>query len=168
MNGPQPSPEAIRMKTRRTHVTAAVAIATIAFALGRASAPNAASAATPRGHGSVIEHDSLVAVTQPGTHGGGGQTTGYSFFTKVRDLPLVFRKRALHPGSGIGHHEQHEDEIYYVLSGQGELTLDGERHVIGPGTAVLTRPGSSHALKQVGSEDLVIIIAYPTSAPPKR
>jgi mannose-6-phosphate isomerase-like protein (cupin superfamily) len=75
----------------------------------------------------------------------------------------VFRKRALHPGSGIGHHEQKEDEVYYVLSGQGELTLDGERHLIGPGTALLTRTGSTHSLKQVGTEDLVIIITYPTA-----
>ena len=147
--------------TQRTIVIAPFLAA--AFALGRASVPNAASAATNGGHGSVIEHDSLVAVSEPGTHRGGGMTTGYSFFKKVRDLPLVFRKRALHPGSGIGHHEQHEDEIYYVLSGQGELTLDGERRVIGPGTAVLTRPGSSHALKQMGSEDLVIIITYPSA-----
>ena len=29
-----------------------------------------------------------------------------------------------------------------------------------PGTAVLTRPGSSHSLKQTGTEDLVILIAY--------
>ena len=154
------------MRVRQTSVAAVIAIATIAFLLGRASAPQTANAAQSPGHGSVIDHDSLVAVRQPGTHGGGGETTGYSFFAKVRDLPLGFRKRALHPGSGIGHHEQHEDEIYYVLSGQGELTLDGEKHAVGPGTAVLTRTGSSHALKQVGSEDLVIIITYLTT--PKR
>jgi mannose-6-phosphate isomerase-like protein (cupin superfamily) len=154
------------MRIRQASVAAVIAIATIAFLLGRASAPQTANAALPPGHGSVIEHDSLVAVRQPGTHGGGGETIGYSFFAKVRDLPLVFRKRALHPGSGIGQHEQHEDEIYYVLSGQGELTLDGEKHVVGPGTAVLTRTGSSHALRQVGSEDLVIIITYLTT--PKR
>lgn len=149
------------MRTR-SHIIGAVMVGVTAFALGSVRGSNAASIAMRGEHGSVIEHDSLVAVTQPGTHGGGGRTTGYSFFAKVRDLPLVFRKRALHPGSGIGHHEQHEDEVYYVLSGQGELTLDGERRVIGPGTAVLTRPGSSHALKQIGSEDLVIIIVYPT------
>ena len=153
------------MKPRPYSVPSVAIAAAVAFTLGRISAPNPASAAARAGHGSVIEHDSLVAVSQPGTHRGGGMTTGYSFFAKVPDLPLVFRKRALHPGSGIGHHEQHEDEIYYVLSGQGELTLDGERRVIGPGTAVLTRPGSSHALKQTGSEDLVIIIAYPSAAP---
>jgi mannose-6-phosphate isomerase-like protein (cupin superfamily) len=69
--------------------------------------------------------------------------------------------RALKPGSGIGYHEQKEDEIYYVLSGRGVMTLDGKDVEVGPGTAVLTRTGSSHGLKQVGAEDLVILINYP-------
>jgi mannose-6-phosphate isomerase-like protein (cupin superfamily) len=72
----------------------------------------------------------------------------------------VFRKRALKPGSGIGYHEQHEDEIYYVLSGTGSMTIDGKTFDVGPGTAVLTRPGSSHGLKQTGTDDLVILINY--------
>ena len=112
-------------------------------------------------HGSEIQHDADVAKREPGTHKGGGQTTAYSFFAKASDTALVFRKRALHPGSAIGLHKQDVDEVYYVLSGKGELTLDGEKHEIGPGTAILTRPGSSHSLKQTGTEDLVIIIAYP-------
>ena len=109
---------------------------------------------------SLIEHDAAVATPQPGPHDGGGQTTAYSFFSRAPHVGLVFRKRALHPGSAIGYHRQDEDEIYYVLSGSGELTLNGERSVVGPGTAILTRPGSSHGLRQAGSEDLVIIIAY--------
>ena len=117
----------------------------------------------PAPGGYVIEHDADVAKTEPGTHNGGGQTIGYSFFAKAPGLPLVFRKRALHPGSGIGLHTQTEDEVYYVLSGKGELTLDGERHDITPGTAILTRTGSSHSLKQVGPDDLVIIITYPAA-----
>jgi len=40
------------------------------------------------------------------------------------------------------------------------MTLDGKSVDITPGTAVLTRTGSSHSLKQVGSEDLVILINY--------
>jgi len=31
-----------------------------------------------------------------------------------------------------------------------------------PGTAILTRPGSSHGLKQTGDQDLVILISYET------
>ena len=110
--------------------------------------------------GYVLEHDADVKKEEPGTHDGGGMTTGYSFFAKTPKLALVFRKRALHPGSGIGYHEQKEDEIYYVLSGRGMMTIDGKPFEIGPGDAVLTRPGSSHGLKQIGTEDLVILINY--------
>ena len=110
--------------------------------------------------GYIIERDAEVAKTEPGTHNGGGQTVGYSFFAKAPKMPFVFRKRAMKPGSGIGYHEQKEDEVYYVLSGKGVMTLDDKPVDVGPGTAILTRPGSSHGLKQVGNEDLVILIAY--------
>jgi len=38
--------------------------------------------------------------------------------------------------------------------------LDGERREVGPGTAILTRPGSSHGLRQIGVDDLVILVSY--------
>jgi mannose-6-phosphate isomerase-like protein (cupin superfamily) len=40
------------------------------------------------------------------------------------------------------------------------MTIDGASFEVGPGTAVLTRSGSSHGLKQTGSEDLVILISH--------
>ena len=98
---------------------------------------------------------------------GGGETIGYSFFSKTPNLKLVFRKRAFKPGSAIGYHLQREDEIYYVLSGRGMMTIDGKEFEVGPGDAVLTRPGSSHGLKQIGKEDLVILINY-EQAPVRR
>jgi mannose-6-phosphate isomerase-like protein (cupin superfamily) len=141
----------------RYALLAAATLVTAALAPLRAQTPTATN--TPGGY--VIEHDADVAKTEPGTHNGGGETIGYSFFAKTPNLHLVFRKRALKPGSGIGYHEQKEDEIYYVLSGRGVMTLDGKDVEVGPGTAVLTRTGSSHGLKQVGAEDLVILINYP-------
>jgi mannose-6-phosphate isomerase-like protein (cupin superfamily) len=122
---------------------------------GQVTAPQES---TPGGY--VLERDAEVATTEPGTHKGGGETIGYSFFRKTPRLGLVFRKRALKPGSSIGYHEQKEDEIYYVLSGRGTMTIDGKSFEVGPGTAVLTRPGSSHGLKQIGDENLVILINY--------
>ena len=116
--------------------------------------------------GYILEKDADVAKTEPGTHNGGGETIGYSFFAKAPGLKLVFRKRALKPGSGIGYHEQKEDEIYYVLSGKGLMTIDGKSFEIGPGDAILTRPGSSHGLKQTGTENLVIMINYEVEPKP--
>ena len=110
--------------------------------------------------GYIIQHDADIQKAEPGTHNGGGQTIGYSFFDKTPGMHFVFRKRLFKPGSGVGYHEQHEDEVYYVLSGHGVMTLDDKPIEIGPGTAVLTRPGSSHGLKQTGTEDLVVLISY--------
>ncbi len=130
-----------------------------AFVLG-AGFTHAASQQKPVKGGYVIEHDAAVATPQPGPHNGGGETIGHSFFGDLPNLSLVFRKRILKPGSGIGYHEQTHDEIYYVLGGQGVMTLDGKDVIVGPGTAVLTRAGSAHGLKQTGRDDLVIMINY--------
>jgi mannose-6-phosphate isomerase-like protein (cupin superfamily) len=126
----------------------------VGFAVARSTAQQ------PAKGGYIIQHDAEVQKPEPGTHNGGGQTVGYSFFDKTPGMKFVFRKRALKPGSGIGYHEQKEDEVYYVLSGRGVMTLDDKPVDIGPGTAILTRPGSSHGLKQQGAEDLVVLIAY--------
>jgi mannose-6-phosphate isomerase-like protein (cupin superfamily) len=129
------------------------------------SAPASHNATADKG-GYVLERDKDVAKNEPGTHKGGGETIGYSFFSKTPNLKLVFRKRAFKPGSAIGYHLQREDEIYYVLSGRGMMTIDGKEFEVGPGDAVLTRPGSSHGLKQIGKEDLVILINYEQAAKP--
>ena len=131
------SPDTFRIPVRYTWRGALILVAVTA-ALGgtRVATPAAsksllapaqqgASPAKPRG-GYVLERDAEVAREEPGTHKGGGQTIGYSFFKDTPNLGMVFRKRALKPGSAIGYHEQKEDEIYYVLSGRGLMTIDGK------------------------------------------
>lgn len=109
---------------------------------------------------SYVQNERDIAIEQPGPHEGLGTTTAYPFFEHAKGFDLIFRKRALHPGATIGAHVNDKDEIYYVLSGKGELTLQGKTRQVGPGDAVLTRKGDSHALKQSGAEDLVIFIVY--------
>lgn len=108
----------------------------------------------------VIEHEADIAVAQPGPHAGTGITTAHPFFAGVEGFELVFRKRVLHPGASIGWHRNDKDEIYYVLSGEGELRTDDGTRRIGAGTAALARSGGSHALRQTGDADLVIFIVY--------
>jgi len=108
----------------------------------------------------ILEHEKDIAKNEPGTHNGGGNTTGYYFFTKADSFKMTFRKRVLHPGSAIGYHLQEKDEVYYIISGTGEMQMNGKSFPVKAGDAVLTRPGSSHGLKQTGKDDLVIIITY--------
>ncbi|WP_449465293.1 GDSL-type esterase/lipase family protein [Stenotrophomonas humi] len=130
-----------------------------------AAMPVAAPATTqaPNAHGSQVIREQDIAREQPGPHGGAGPTTAYSFFAEVGDLPFVMRKRVLHKGAGIGLHPQHKDEIYYIVSGKGLYVLDRRQYEVGPGHALLTRSGSTHALQQTGEEDLVVMLAYPAA-----
>ena len=73
---------------------------------------------------------------------------------------MVFRKRVLHQGSSIGYHLQREDEIYYILSGNGNMKMNGELLTVSAGDAILTRGGSSHSLTPSGKDGLALIIAY--------
>lgn len=114
-------------------------------------------------HPSLVVDERDVARRQPGPHGGAGTTTAHPLFADDTGLPFIMRKRILHPGAGIGLHSQHKDEIYYIISGQGLYTLDGHLHEVGPGHALLTRSGSTHAIRQTGEEDLVLLIVYPAT-----
>lgn len=113
--------------------------------------------------GYVLERDAEVARSGPAPHNGPGKSTGYSFFEKAPGFNYAFRKRVLHPGAAIGYHLQKEDEIYYILSGSGVMQMNGKEFPVNPGDAILTRPGSSHGLKQTGDSDLVLIISYEVS-----
>ena len=108
----------------------------------------------------ILEHEKDIAKDESGPHNGGGNTIGYSFFSKAEGLKMTFRKRVLHPGSAIGYHLQKEDEVYYIISGTGEMQMNGKTFPVKSGDAILTRPGSSHGLKQTGKNDLVVIITY--------
>lgn len=110
--------------------------------------------------GYVHERDAEVKKEGPAPHGGPGRSTGYSFFEKAPGYTQAFRKRVLHPGAAIGYHLQKEDEVYYILSGTGVMQMNGKEFPVAAGDAMLTRPGSSHGLKQTGQDDLVLLITY--------
>ena len=110
--------------------------------------------------GYILEREKDIAKEEPGSHNGGGLTTGYSFFSKLEDLKWVLRKRTLRPGSSIGYHLQKTDEIYYIVGGRGEMTVNGKTFPVTAGDAVLTRPGNSHGLKPTGNDSVTLIINY--------
>jgi mannose-6-phosphate isomerase-like protein (cupin superfamily) len=114
-------------------------------------------------NGYILQHENEIAKNEPAPHNGGGNTTVYNFFDNVKNSKLVFRKRVLHAGAAIGYHLQKAEEIYYIMSGEGEMTMNNKTFEVHAGDAILTLPGSSHGLKQTGTEDLIVIINYEKS-----
>ncbi|WP_148073366.1 cupin domain-containing protein [Bythopirellula goksoeyrii] len=42
------------------------------------------------------------------------------------------------------HYHKRLTELYYILEGEGEMELDGQRHPVKPGDAILIQPGCRH------------------------
>ena len=65
------------------------------------------------------------------------------------------------PGADTGkvslHHSGEEGGV--VISGQFELTIDGERHLLGPGDAYYFNSSRPHRCRNVGTEECVIVSA---------
>lgn len=65
----------------------------------------------------------------------------------------------LPPGASIGEHAHRGDEeIYLILEGNGQMTLDGETVEVGPGDLCLTRSGHSHSLRNTGNTPLRLVV----------
>lgn len=50
------------------------------------------------------------------------------------------------------------DEVYYVLSGTGTVTLNGEASSLRPGSVVVIPAGTTHALEASEGEELEFVI----------
>lgn len=109
----------------------------------------------------VIVDERTIEKTEPNPHGKIGLSTSYRISDQAPNRSMEFRKRILHPGSAIGLHPIDHDEVYYVMSGTGEVTSDGLAKPLSAGMAAYLYSGSEVGIKQTGPEPLTLIIAYP-------
>ena len=135
-----------------------------AIACTRAPEPKAAEVSRHVRNRFFVREDAAVTKVEPAPHDGGGDSTAYRYFDDVPDARVIFRKRALHPGSAIGMHVLTHDEVYYVVSGRGKLRVDDRQVEVGPNTAVFMHEGADVGIWQEGDEELVLIVAYPPAA----
>jgi mannose-6-phosphate isomerase-like protein (cupin superfamily) len=62
---------------------------------------------------------------------------------------------ALAPGQQTQrHYHARSEELYYLLAGEGEMEVDGERSAVGPGDAILIPPGAWHQITATGDSEL--------------
>ena len=109
----------------------------------------------------VVVDEATVVRDEPPPHGAIGMSTVYRLSSVVPERTMEFRKRVLHPGAAIGEHPIDHDEVYYVLSGEGEVFSDGQTKRIGPGSAAYFYAGAKVGIRQLGDEPLALIISYP-------
>ena len=112
----------------------------------------------------VVVREDDVKRDEPPPHGAIGMSTAFRI-SDAAPAPraMEFRKRILHAGAAIGLHAIDHDEVYYVLSGAGEVTSDGVTRTLKTGMAAYLYKGAVVGIKQIGGEPLAIIVSYPTT-----
>lgn len=112
----------------------------------------------------VIDEDDVVR-REPPPHGEIGMSTAYRISDAApQPRTMEFRRRVLDVGAAIGEHPIAHDEVYYVTAGEGVVVSDGVEARLTPGMAAYLYEGAVVGIRQVGSEPLSIVIAYPVKA----
>jgi mannose-6-phosphate isomerase-like protein (cupin superfamily) len=82
----------------------------------------------------------------------------------VRSQSLA--EATLEPGQQTQRHYHAEsEEFYYVLAGEGEMEIDGDRAAVGPGDAILIPAGAWHQITAGSDSPLCFLCCC---APPYR
>ena len=120
-----------------------------------------AAVAAPAPPMAVIDERDTVRDEAP-PHGAIGMSTAYRI-SDAAPAPrtMEFRRRVLHKGAAIGEHPIAHDEVYYVLSGEGEVVSDGRRAKLMPGMTAYLYDGAVVGIWQRGEKPLSLVIAYP-------
>ena len=83
------------------------------------------------------------------------------FFTSSEHLSMgLYFLKASEPDPQQPHTE---DEIYYIVSGRGEIQVADENAAIQPGSAIFVGTGVDHRFHSI-TEDLIILVVF---APPR-
>ena len=105
-------------------------------------------------------------VQNKGVHGGEGNLE-WKCFARLHMLNapwVAFEWVSIEPGGAVGHHKHSRtEEIYFIVSGTGEMDQDGELSEVGPGHLIMTRRGVTHALKNTGEDpvEFLVIEVFP-------
>lgn len=74
----------------------------------------------------------------------------------------------IEPGASVGEHvHMRTEEIYYIVSGQAVVTMDGVKIEARPGDLITTPIGSSHSIANHGDEDMEFFVTevFPNTGP---
>ena len=118
-------------------------------------------AAAPPPRPMVVIDEQKVKREEAPPHGAIGMSTAYRISDAAPGRAMEFRKRVLHVGAAIGPHPIDHDEVYYVLSGEGDVVSDGVTTKLTPGMAAYLYAGAVVGIRQLGRRKLALIVSYP-------
>ncbi|MDN5916748.1 MAG: cupin domain-containing protein [Pseudonocardia sp.] len=85
-------------------------------------------------------------------------------FRETSRLPVAVQTWEFPPGGVEGTHTHHSyaplDELYLLLDGHAEMTVDEQRHTLRRGDAVLAPAGSAHDFRNTGDGNATVLVIW--------
>ena len=131
---------------------ASLLIVALAVTLMRVGAQSPATAGAPAQR--IAHTDPATFRTAAAVHGGAGSMSFTALLNRGALTPeFNFLHRGVIPaGAGIGHHFHNVvEEMFVILDGEAQFTIDGRTASVKGPAAVLCRTGHSHAIYNPGS-----------------
>jgi len=97
----------------------------------------------------------------PNCHEGSGVLKHVQLFAEqdFKSTLRFFNYTVLPPGTSIGLHKHgNDEEIYVVIEGSGQMTLDGTIHPVRTGSVILNRPFGEHGVENTGDCDMKLLV----------
>src|SRR5215475_6380292 len=77
-------------------------------------------------------------------------------YTKAYSCELV----RLDPGDHSVPHIEPWSHLLFVLTGNGDIAINGEITPVGTGTVCQVRAGEKHSLRNLGNDDMLVLAIY--------
>ncbi len=106
---------------------------------------------------SVIRSTDLTAVESPG-----GNVTMPVVTPKSGAVEVSIIRQRQEPNGENPPHTHDREEVVIMLGGWVEISIDGERHQLGPGDAVILPPNALHQLRNRGDEPADWLLIAPS------
>jgi quercetin dioxygenase-like cupin family protein len=106
-----------------------------------------------------VEKMALLPWQEYPGHFGGALSKALVGPKNARSKRIDFRISRYAPAAYVAEHVHAvQEQIYYVLEGEGVLTLDDERHLMRPHDYVYVPPGIRHSFTNTGTAGLVFLV----------
>lgn len=85
---------------------------------------------------------------------------------RTRTDSLTVGVAELEPGEAgpFRAHRHEQPEVYYILSGEGIVTISGADYPVRPGTTVFIPGGAEHGARNTGTELLRLLYVFPSDS----
>lgn len=104
---------------------------------------------------------STIAQSRESSHDGVGKYDLYEIWSSddfKSNIDFIDRV-VIPPNSTVGYHKHgNNEEMYIILDGNGEMTLNGKKIQVTKGDMILNQPSGEHGLVNNSSENIDVLV----------